>query len=120
MASAVTVRISPMRKRPQLKTGIALASTLVALGPLAGCGDSSSDDPATQEPTGTTTATGTTGTTPAGDSAKGKPAGDAKDEGKNGGQKGRNPASAGDKRGKAPDDAISERPGGPGPKPVSP
>lgn len=109
-----------MRKRPQLKTGIALTSTLVALGLLAGCGDSSSDTPATQEPTGTTMATGTTGATPAGDPSEGKPAGDAKGDGENGGQKGRNPASAGDKRGKAPDDAISERPGGPGPKPVSP
>ncbi|MDQ2622148.1 MAG: hypothetical protein M3Y45_03815 [Actinomycetota bacterium] len=102
-----------MRKRIQLKTGIALTATAVAVGLLAGCGDSSdSDEPAAG---GTTATTGMTGPASAGS----KPGNGQVESGKSGTQKpgkkkqGRNPASAGDKRGPAPDDAISRRPGGP-------
>ncbi len=116
-----------MRNRLQLKTGTFLAGALVAVGLLAGCGSSDSDEPTT---TGTTMVTGTTGATAVtgatgaeattgstGDTSPGNGT-DAKKTKKK--QKGHNPASAKDKRGKAPDDVISERPGGPGTAQPSP
>jgi hypothetical protein len=101
---------------------VLLISAATALG-LAACG--SDDSNGGESPSGdlTTTATGATGNT----SGSGQPSNagkkntDKKDSGKQGnevipGKKA--PDSAKDKDGKAPDDVISERPGGS--KPVSP
>lgn len=104
-----------MRKRIQRRNVILVATPLVALGLLAGCGNTSDDEPsdgttAVTGTTGTTAVTGMTGTT--GSASPGKGGGNGKD-GKPNRKRSRNPASAGDKRGPAPDDAISDRPGGP-------
>lgn len=120
-----------MQRRIQLNAGLALTVAAVSFGLLAGCGGS--DDGGTDATTtGATAVTGTTGSTTEKqrqgeqaqdrkDAAKQKAAQERSPDGGQGGHEGHNPASAGDKRGKAPDDVISDRPGGPsGGQPVSP
>ena len=94
-----------MRSKPLLLA--AIASTLLLTGVMAGCGG---DDESSSPSTGTTAPAFATGTT--GETGSGK---------KDAGGTGDGPASAKDNRKDAPDDAISDRPGGPnaGP-PVSP
>lgn len=96
-----------MTNQARITVVAALAASVLALGLLAGCGDTSSDGSGT--PAGAGTATGKpSGTGPATEPSSGeKP--------RPGHDRGRNPASAGDKRGGAPDDVIQDRPGGPKP-----
>jgi hypothetical protein len=72
------------------RNALALATALMLSAPLAACGEDSSDEVTT--PAGQTGAAGTTGTTGSG---------------------GNGPDSAGDRDPDAPDNSISERPGGP-------
>lgn len=76
-------------------TAVALTAASLSLGLLAGCGETSSTD--------------RPGPAESGNAAE-KPSGQ-----KNGNGPGHNPASATDRRGRAPDDVIQNRPGGPKP-----
>ena len=82
-----------------------VASALIFAGALAGCGG---DDDSSSPSTGTTTSS-----SPATDSDSGM-----KDEGSL--ETGNGPASASDESKDAPDDAISDRPGGPNGPPADP
>lgn len=105
--------MTSMPKSFPLTAGALLASSVLAAGVLAGCGESEAPDQGS--PAGAGEGAGITTTQPANGKPEKKTA--SGQTGKAGGKKhsGSNPASAGDKRGKAPDDAISDRPGGPKP-----
>lgn len=111
---------------PGIRTAFALTASLLLLGIASGCGDGSeSSDFTDRTEPGATATTGSTGPTNAtghagatGQEAVGEPSGDGgQPDGTAGDKKerGHNPASAKDKKKKAPDDAISDRPGGPKP-----
>lgn len=89
------------------RSGTAMVLTALAL--LVGCGGSADSGSGTDNPAkATDTSTVTPDSSPA-DSTDGSPQSGSSDHK----HRGHSPASAKDKRGPAPDDVISERPGGP-------
>ncbi|MCO5316035.1 MAG: hypothetical protein M9938_07725 [Solirubrobacterales bacterium] len=89
-------------KSPRLLAPSMLLAGLLAFSSLSGCGTGS--EPAAPAP-------------PAGGKENARPTGvnEAHTEHQGKPERGHNPASAGDKRDHAPDDVISDRPGGPKP-----
>ena len=94
-----------MRDNASMNTKALLLATIASALIFGGCGG---DDDSASPPTGTTASS-----SPATGSGSGM-----KDEGKQ--ETGNGPASASDETRDAPDDAISDRPGGPNGSPVDP
>lgn len=113
----------PMQNLTRIR-GVLVGSMLVSAALLAGCGGSGDEQTDRPPISADVAATGETGTTaeatiPEKRAGTGQPGetGTGGTPGAGSGKKnrGRNPASAADKRDEAPDDAISDRPGGPKP-----